>query len=54
MLKITLMLYRPQDPPDGDPARMIDLARVADDAGLHSVAMGEHVALGASLENYPY
>ena len=54
MLKITLMLYRPQDPPDGDPAKMIDLARAADDAGLHAVAMGEHVALGASLEDYPY
>jgi alkanesulfonate monooxygenase SsuD/methylene tetrahydromethanopterin reductase-like flavin-dependent oxidoreductase (luciferase family) len=49
MLKITLMIGHM----DGT-ARAIDIARMADQAGLYGIAIGEHVALGADLANYPY
>ena len=35
-------------------ARPVEIARMADRAGLHAVAVGEHVALGSDLSNYPY
>jgi len=53
MLKIVLMLYSPQEH-DEDPARMVGFARAADEAGLYSLAMGEHLAMSADRENYPY
>jgi probable F420-dependent oxidoreductase len=49
MLKITLMIGHI----DGTP-RPVDIARMADRAGLYGIAIGEHVALGSSLEDYPY
>ena len=54
MLKVTVMFGRFNELPGGDQAQSIDLARMADDAGLYGLALGEHVALGMRLDNYPY
>jgi probable F420-dependent oxidoreductase len=54
VLKVTAMLGRFDELPHGDQAQAIDLARLADEAGLHAIALGEHLALGTRLENYPY
>jgi probable F420-dependent oxidoreductase len=54
MLKLTVMFGRFNELPGADQAQSIDLARMADDAGLYGLALGEHVALGQRLENYPY
>lgn len=34
--------------------RPIEIARMADKAGLYGIALGEHVSLGSDLSNYPY
>jgi probable F420-dependent oxidoreductase len=49
MLKITLYIGHI----DGT-SRPIEIARMADRAGLYGVALGEHVSLGNDLSNYPY
>jgi probable F420-dependent oxidoreductase len=49
VLKITLMIGHM----DGS-ARPLEIARMADAAGLYGIAIGEHVALSDDLENYPY
>jgi alkanesulfonate monooxygenase SsuD/methylene tetrahydromethanopterin reductase-like flavin-dependent oxidoreductase (luciferase family) len=35
-------------------ARPLEIAKLADKAGLYGVAIGEHVSLGSDLSNYPY
>ena len=40
--------------PGRDQTQIIGLAKMANDNGQYSVALGEHVSLGTSLENYPY
>jgi probable F420-dependent oxidoreductase len=55
MLKITMMLGsfdRLLGP--SNMAQAIDVAKIVDESGLYAVAIGEHVALGSSLEGYPY
>lgn len=54
MLKVTAMLGRFDELPGADMSQAIDLARMADAAGLHGVAVGEHLALGTRLDRYPY
>jgi len=49
MLKITLYIGHI----DGT-ARPVEIARMVEKAGLHGVALGEHVSLGSDLSNYPY
>lgn len=49
MLKITVYIGHM----DGSP-RPVEIARMIERAGLYGVAIGEHVALGSNLENYPY
>ncbi len=49
MLKVTLYIGHADDT-----ARPVGIARMADQAGLHGIAVGEHVALGSNLDNYPY
>lgn len=49
MLKLTLYIGHADDT-----ARPIEIARMADKAGLYGVALGEHVSLGSDLTNYPY
>ncbi len=38
----------------GDFARMVDVARQADDAGIDMLSITDHVVMGEHLENYPY
>jgi probable F420-dependent oxidoreductase len=54
MLKLTVMFGRFNELPGADQAQSIDLAKMAEDAGLYGLALGEHVALGLPLGNYPY
>jgi probable F420-dependent oxidoreductase len=49
MLKVTLNIGHADHT-----ARPVEIARMADQAGLHAVAMGEHVSLGSDHSNYPY
>lgn len=49
MLKLTLYIGHADET-----ARPVAIAQMADKAGLYGVAVGEHVALGADLTNYPY
>jgi probable F420-dependent oxidoreductase len=49
MLKVTLYIGHADDT-----ARPVEIARMADKAGLYGIAVGEHVALGSDLSNYPY
>jgi alkanesulfonate monooxygenase SsuD/methylene tetrahydromethanopterin reductase-like flavin-dependent oxidoreductase (luciferase family) len=49
MLKLTLYIGHADDT-----ARPIEIAKMADKAGLYGIALGEHVALGSDLTNYPY
>ncbi|MCU4186643.1 TIGR03619 family F420-dependent LLM class oxidoreductase [Acidiferrimicrobium sp. IK] len=45
---------RPNLAPGGDPAAFLDIARLADAAGLHSICFGEHLAMSADTDRYPY
>lgn len=49
MLKLTLYIGHADET-----ARPVEIARMADQAGFYGVAVGEHVALGSDLSNYPY
>jgi probable F420-dependent oxidoreductase len=49
MLKLTLYIGHADET-----ARPLAIAQMADRAGIHGVAIGEHVALGSDLTNYPY
>jgi probable F420-dependent oxidoreductase len=49
MLKISLYIGHADHT-----ARPVEIARMADKAGFHAVAVGEHVALSSDLANYPY
>jgi len=49
MLKITLYIGHI----DGT-ARPIEIAKMVEKAGLHGVALGEHVSLGSDISAYPY
>lgn len=49
MLRVTLNIGHI----DGT-ARPIEIARMAERAGLYGVALGEHVSLGSDISNYPY
>lgn len=49
MLKITLYIGHVDHT-----ARPVEIARMTDRAGLHGIALGEHVSLGKDLSNYPY
>ncbi|MBU6268490.1 MAG: TIGR03619 family F420-dependent LLM class oxidoreductase [Sphingomonadales bacterium] len=49
MLKITLYIGHI----DGT-ARPVEIAKMVEKAGLHGVALGEHVSLGSDISNYPY
>src|SRR5260221_14543966 len=49
MLKVSLYIGH-----EDHTARPVEIARMADKAGLHAVGIGEHVSLGSALEDYPY
>jgi probable F420-dependent oxidoreductase len=55
MLKITIMLGSfDRLLGDSNMAQAVDVAKIVDDAGLHAIAIGEHVSLSSSLGDYPY
>src|ERR1700754_2455882 len=55
MLKITMMLGSfDRLLGEANMAQAIDVAKIVDAAGLHAIAIGEHVSLTSSLEGYPY
>jgi probable F420-dependent oxidoreductase len=55
MLKITMMLGSfDRLLGESNMAQAIDVAKIVDAAGLHAIAIGEHVSLSSSLEGYPY
>jgi probable F420-dependent oxidoreductase len=55
MLKITMMLGSfDRLLGESNMAQAIDVAKMVEQAGLYAIAIGEHVALSASLEGYPY
>jgi probable F420-dependent oxidoreductase len=55
MLKITMMLGSfDRLLGESNMASAIDVAKIVDEAGLHAIAIGEHVSLSSSLEGYPY
>jgi probable F420-dependent oxidoreductase len=55
MLKVTMMLGSfDRLLGEANLAQAIDVAKIVDAAGLHAIAIGEHVALSSSLEGYPY
>jgi probable F420-dependent oxidoreductase len=41
-------------PPGGDWRRLVDLARMAEDAGVDRVIVSDHVVLGPNLDAYPW
>jgi probable F420-dependent oxidoreductase len=49
VLKLTLYIGNADET-----SRPVAIAQMADQAGLYGVAIGEHVALGSDLTNYPY
>lgn len=49
------LFFRPYQIPKGAPLKVcLEVARVADEVGLHSITFGEHLLLGNNLEAYPY
>jgi len=49
MLKVSLYIGH-----EDDTTRPVEIARLADKAGLNAVGIGEHVSLGSDLSKYPY
>lgn len=54
MLKISLILGRFDELPGRDQKQAVDVARMAEDAGLYGLTLGDHLVLGGRLDRYPY
>ena len=49
------IMFRPYQIPDGEDLSVcIDVARAADQAGIHSITFGDHLLIGQNVEAYPY
>jgi probable F420-dependent oxidoreductase len=49
------LFFRPYQIPPGEHLSVcIDVARAADEAGLHSITFGDHLMLGPDTSGYPY
>ena len=48
------LFARPHLAPGSDPAAFLEIARIADRAGMHSIAFGEHLVIGEDTSRYPY
>lgn len=49
------IFFRPYQLPKGQPmSACMDVARAMDEAGIHSIAFGDHLLLGGHSERYPY
>jgi probable F420-dependent oxidoreductase len=54
VVKIGINLYGMESWFDGDFAAVVELMKVAEDAGIDEVGVAEHVVMGENLQNYPY
>ena len=48
------LFARPHLAPDGDPRAYLEIARMAERAGMHSILFGEHLVVGRDTSRYPY
>ena len=48
------LFARPHLTPGGDVAGFLEVARMADRAGIHSICFGEHLIIGTDTTRYPY
>lgn len=48
------LFARPDLAPGGDFGAFLEIAHLADDAGLHSLCFGEHVVMAEDTSRYPY
>jgi probable F420-dependent oxidoreductase len=49
------LFFRPYQLPQSERlSACVDVARVMDEAGIHSVLFGDHLLIGNHVENYPY
>src|SRR5258708_15622742 len=48
------MFFRPHLSPKGEPAGIIEVAKLAEEHGFRSVLFGEHLAIGQQTDRYPY
>jgi probable F420-dependent oxidoreductase len=54
MVKLSIGLIGLQRLLGGDFPAVVDMARLADDAGMDMISITDHVVMGEHLENYPY
>lgn len=54
MLKISFFPSRFHELPGGEMHGCIDLAKMADDAGLYGIQLGDHLIVGNRRDRYPY
>ena len=48
------LFARPHLAPGASPAAFLDIARIADAGGMHSLCFGEHLVIGGDTARYPY
>jgi probable F420-dependent oxidoreductase len=48
------LFARPNLAPSGDITAYLEIAKLADRAGLHSISFGEHIVVGEDTSRYPY
>jgi probable F420-dependent oxidoreductase len=53
-MKVSFFPSRFHELPGGQISQCIDLARMAEDAGLYSIHLGDHVVMGTRTDRYPY
>ncbi|HEY3696667.1 TIGR03619 family F420-dependent LLM class oxidoreductase [Phenylobacterium sp.] len=53
-MKISFQTYKVQEWFGGDIMGVVELARRADELGVHQVNMVEHILMGTDFSNYPY
>lgn len=54
MLNVSFFPSRFHELPGGDYRQALDVARMADDAGLYSIQLGDHLLVGDRTDRYPY
>jgi probable F420-dependent oxidoreductase len=54
MVRVSIGLLGMQNLFGGDFSRVVEVARMADDAGIDIVSLTDHVVMGEHTENYPY
>ncbi|HLS80033.1 MAG TPA: LLM class flavin-dependent oxidoreductase, partial [Steroidobacter sp.] len=54
MVQVAIGIYGLQQWYGGDFAPVVDLARIADEAGVDQVSITDHVVMGENVDKYPY